>query len=97
MRTGDARGSVHRMRRVLSAFILASLPLAASAQTAEPSDPPHVALGGVGFGTTWDDEGLVGRGFGLSAGVGLYALLQTGNDLFPHLVIQPIAALAVRF
>src|SRR5690349_23744175 len=47
------------------------LPVDAFAQTAPAAEQSRVSVdGGVGFGTTWDDEGLLGRGAGVSAGFG---------------------------
>jgi opacity protein-like surface antigen len=54
---------------LLLAFLALSLP--AAAQTAIPDEPRFVALAGTGWGTTWDDEGLLGRGPGLAGGIGV--------------------------
>ena len=60
------------MTLMLLFLMCAFVPRHALAQTAPP-DPVARALVdvGAGFGTTWDDEGLLGRGLGVSAGVGI--------------------------
>lgn len=49
------------------------LPMDVLAQTtpAQADGSRYVAMAGAGFGTTWDDEGLLGRGPGVSAGAGV--------------------------
>jgi opacity protein-like surface antigen len=52
---------------------VALLPLPAMAQAPDPAtvEPRYVVMAGTGFGTTWDDEGLLGRGGGVSGAAGV--------------------------
>jgi len=53
-------------------LVVALLPAEVMAQTAEPkTEPRYVLMAGAGHGTTWDDEGLLGHGIGLSAAAGM--------------------------
>lgn len=56
------------MKPILLAFTLLMLPMPVFAQSA---DSRFVVIAGAGYGTTWDDEGLLGRGLGVSAGAGV--------------------------
>jgi hypothetical protein len=60
------------MKQMLLLLILVLLPAyaLAQAQTSSGAESRYVVEGGAGFGTTWDDEGLLGRGPGVSAGAG---------------------------
>lgn len=60
-------------RIVLLVVMCALLPEPAGAQVASSNASRSVADVGAGFGTTWDDEGLLGRGLGVSGGVGVRA------------------------
>jgi len=61
------------MTRILLMLTIALLPAHALAQSSDPSggEPRFVVMGGAGVGTTWDDEGLLGRGLGVAGGAGV--------------------------
>ena len=53
------------------AIALIPLPVIAQSQPPETVEPRYVVMAGTGFGTTWDDEGLLGRGMGVSGAAGM--------------------------
>jgi opacity protein-like surface antigen len=57
------------VKLILMMLVVALLPATVMAQSPDPSpvEPRFVLLAGTGFGTTWDDEGMLGHGLGLSA------------------------------
>src|SRR5687767_8023473 len=61
------------MKPILWMFAIAWLPAPLMAQSAVSStvEPRYGVMAGTGFGTTLDDEGLLGRGIGLSAAAGV--------------------------
>jgi hypothetical protein len=61
------------MKPFLLVVAVVLLPLPLTAQSPDPAtvEPRYVAIAGAGFGTTWDDEGLLGRGMGLSGAAGM--------------------------
>jgi opacity protein-like surface antigen len=61
------------MTRILLTLTIMLVPALALAQTPAlaAAEPRYVVEGGAGFGTTWDDEGLLGRGLGVSGGAGI--------------------------
>ena len=60
------------MTRMLLFLIFAFLPAHGLAQMAPSNDERRAVVDvGAGFGVTWDDEGLLGRGAGVSAGAGI--------------------------
>jgi hypothetical protein len=58
----------HLLAIVAAVFFL---PVYSLAQTALPGEPRVAVDGGIGFGSTWDDEGLLGRGAAVSGGFGV--------------------------
>jgi hypothetical protein len=60
------------MAKLILLFVMCALvPAPVFAQIATSSDGARIVVDvGAGFGTTWDDEGLLGRGLGVSAGLG---------------------------
>lgn len=61
------------MKPILLMLCAMLLPMDVLAQTTpvQADGSRYVAMAGAGFGTTWDDEGLLGRGPGVSAGAGV--------------------------
>jgi len=61
------------MKPVILMFAVACLPAPVMAQSPAPAtvEPRYVVMVGTGLGTTWDDEGLLGRGIGVSAAAGM--------------------------
>ena len=60
------------MKLILLLAMCALMPAHTLAQSASSNEPSRAVVDvGAGFGTTWDDEGLLGRGLGVSAGVGI--------------------------
>lgn len=61
------------MKRILLFLMSALVPARDGlAQTAPSNAEPRAVIdAGAGLGITWDDEGLLGRGVGVSAGVGI--------------------------
>jgi opacity protein-like surface antigen len=73
----------HVMTSLLIVVILLLTPSLVRAQLPDSAGPgtPFV-FGGVGFGTTWDDEGLLGRGLGVSGGAGVMLTPTIGLAAF---------------
>ena len=61
------------MKRMLVMLAIVLVPGRLAAQPAQEStpEPRFVVQAGAGYGTTWDDEGLLGRGLGVAAGAGV--------------------------
>lgn len=61
------------MKPILFLLCAALLPVDVFAQSspAAAGDSRYVAMAGAGFGTTWDDEGMLGRGLGIAAAAGV--------------------------
>jgi hypothetical protein len=61
------------MKPLILMFVVACVPAQAMAESPVPApiEPRYVVMAGTGYGTTWDDEGLLGRGIGLSAAAGM--------------------------
>jgi opacity protein-like surface antigen len=60
------------MKLILLVLMCALIPARGLAQTAPSNDEPRAVVDvGAGFGTTWDDEGLLGRGLGVSGGASM--------------------------
>lgn len=61
------------MKLLMLLFVVALLPSEVMAQSPSPAtvEPRFVVMAGTGFGSAWDDEGLLGRGTGLSGAAGI--------------------------
>jgi hypothetical protein len=61
------------MNRLLLVVACSLAPAHGLAQTVPSHNESRAVVDvGTGFGTTWDDEGLLGRGWGVAAGVSVY-------------------------
>lgn len=60
------------MKPILLLLCAALLPIDVVAQSSAPTgESRYIAMAGGGFGTTWDDEGMLGRGLGVSGAAGM--------------------------
>jgi hypothetical protein len=56
---------------LMLAAVLLPFELLAQSSQSTTGEPRFVVIAGTGFGTTWDDEGLLGRGPGISVAAGM--------------------------
>jgi hypothetical protein len=68
-----ARPSHPALKLLFLFLVLVLTPGAAAAQSSrDRASGRFVVIAGTGFGTTWDDEGLLGRGVAISGGAGAW-------------------------
>src|SRR5688572_6854762 len=61
------------MKPIVFVLVAVLLPAQVIAQSPDPApaESRFLVMAGTGYGTTWDDEGMLGRGMGLSVAAGL--------------------------